>query len=83
MTKKWLELRLTSVEERTERELALLKVMTMIFVTAEAKVKLEVRLLLNVLLPPRKLSEKNNLAVEKALYLLVYLTNWSPTNKYV
>jgi hypothetical protein len=83
MTKKWLELRQTSVEERTERELALLKVMTMIFVTVEAKVKLEVRPLLNVLLPPRKLSEKNNLAVEKAPYLLVYLTNWSPTNKYV
>jgi hypothetical protein len=83
MTKKWLELRLTSVEERTERELVLLKVMTMIFVMVEAKVKLEVRLLLNVLLPPRKLSEKNNLAVEKALYLLVCLTNWSPTNKYV
>jgi hypothetical protein len=47
------------------------------------RVKLEARLLLNVLLPPRKLSERNLLVVVKDPYLPVYLTRWCLQNKNV
>merc|ERR1712166_67569 len=67
--------------ELTEREPALLLTMTTTFMTEEAKARLEVRRLLNVLFPPRKLSERNLVVVVKAPYLLVYLTSWYPMNK--